>query len=45
MAAAIAAYRRDKERAARATAVATPGGSDDPWKTFGRRAQLRGGLR
>ncbi|UCE86015.1 MAG: acetyl-CoA carboxylase biotin carboxylase subunit [Deltaproteobacteria bacterium] len=43
--AAIAAYRRDKQRAA--GAVAARGGTvaEDPWKTFGRRAQMRGGLR
>jgi acetyl-CoA carboxylase biotin carboxylase subunit len=43
--AAIAAYRRDKERAAAAAAVPTPGGPHEPWKVFGRRAQMRGGLR
>jgi len=44
MMAAIAAYRRDK---ARASAVAATGGvaAADPWKTFGRRVQMRGGLR
>ena len=46
MLAAIAAYRRDKERAARATAVAAGSGvAEDPWKQFGRRSQMRGGLR
>jgi acetyl-CoA carboxylase biotin carboxylase subunit len=45
VAAAIAAYRRDKERAARARAgTGDAGGGRDPWKAFGRRAQLRGGL-
>jgi len=44
MAAAIAAYRRDKERAARAGA-APAGGGGDPWKTFARRVGMRGGLR
>jgi acetyl-CoA carboxylase, biotin carboxylase subunit len=44
MMAAIAAYRRDKERAAMAAAVASGGGTD-PWKSFGRRSQMRGGLR
>jgi acetyl-CoA carboxylase, biotin carboxylase subunit len=44
MLAAIAAYRRDKQRAA-ATAEAGPGRALDPWKTFGRRAQMRGMLR
>jgi acetyl-CoA carboxylase biotin carboxylase subunit len=44
MLAAIAAYRRDKERATRAASVA--GGADaEPWKEFGRRAQMRGSLR
>jgi len=42
--AAIAAYRRDKERAAKATGTSSGGGSD-PWKQFGRRVALRGGLR
>jgi acetyl-CoA carboxylase biotin carboxylase subunit len=44
MMAAIAAYRRDKARAAAATAV-TPGAGADPWKAFARRSQMRGGLR
>jgi acetyl-CoA carboxylase biotin carboxylase subunit len=46
MLAAIAAYRRDKERAARA--AAQPAGTADAgsaWKEFGRRGQMRGGLR
>jgi acetyl-CoA carboxylase biotin carboxylase subunit len=43
MMAAIAAYKRDKQRASAAT-VATAGGGD-PWKLFGRRSQMRGGLR
>jgi acetyl-CoA carboxylase biotin carboxylase subunit len=42
---AIAAYRRDKERSARASSVSTGGGGGDPWKAFGRRSQMRGGLR
>jgi len=43
MLAAIAAFRRDKERSA--TAAAPSGGGDgDPWKSAGRRAQMRGGL-
>ena len=44
MLAAIAAYRRDKERAARGAAAGGPE-RRDPWKEFGRRAQMRGGLR
>jgi acetyl-CoA carboxylase biotin carboxylase subunit len=44
MMAAIAAYRRDKERAARAAAVASAA-RGDPWKDFGRRTQMRGSLR
>jgi acetyl-CoA carboxylase biotin carboxylase subunit len=45
MMAAIAAYRRDKGRAL-ATASAPPAaGAHDPWKSFGRRAQMRGALR
>ena len=44
MLAAIAAYRRDKERASRAASVAGAGGAE-PWKEFGRRAQMRGNLR
>jgi acetyl-CoA carboxylase biotin carboxylase subunit len=43
--AAIAAYRRDKERAARAASGATVATGRDPWKEFGRRVQMRGGLR
>jgi acetyl-CoA carboxylase biotin carboxylase subunit len=45
MLAAIAAYRREKQRAARA---ASPGGGaapGSPWREFGRRAGMRGGLR
>ena len=45
MMAAIVAYRRDKQRAARGDGGATGSGGGDPWKTFGRRAQMRGGLR
>jgi acetyl-CoA carboxylase biotin carboxylase subunit len=45
MLAAIAAYRRDKQRAVAAAAARTGGASEDPWKSFGRRAQMRGGLR
>ena len=43
MVAAIAAYRRDKDLAARAGQPAAGGG--DPWRDFGRRSALRGGLR
>jgi len=42
--AAIAAYRRDKARAERA-AAAGAGAAENPWKSFSRRAQMRGGLR
>ena len=43
MLAAIAAYRRDKARAERASASAASGGaSGSPWKDFGRRSQMRG---
>jgi acetyl-CoA carboxylase biotin carboxylase subunit len=46
MLAAIAAYRRDKERAERASLVnSRAGGAEQPWKSFGRRAQMRGLLR
>jgi len=44
MMAAIVAYKRDKQRAAAASSVTSAGGGD-PWKTFGRRSQMRGGLR
>ena len=43
MIAAVSAYRRDKERAERAS-TQTSGSSENPWKNFGRRSQLRGGL-
>jgi acetyl-CoA carboxylase biotin carboxylase subunit len=44
MMAAIVAFRRDKHRASEVSvAVGTGGG--DPWKNFGRRAQMRGGWR
>ena len=43
--AAIAAYRRDKERASRSVTHAAGGRGGDPWKEFGRRGQMRGGLR
>jgi len=42
--AAIVAYKRDKQRASVTTAAAT-GAGGDPWKSFGRRSQMRGGLR
>jgi acetyl-CoA carboxylase biotin carboxylase subunit len=45
MLAAIAAYRRDKEQAARASSASTGGATVDPWKQYGRREQMRGGLR
>jgi acetyl-CoA carboxylase biotin carboxylase subunit len=44
MLAAIAAYRRDKERATRA-AVSGAARAGDPWKELGRRSQMRGTLR
>jgi len=44
MVAAIAAYERDKDRASRASAPSSARGGDR-WKTHGRRAALRGGLR
>jgi acetyl-CoA carboxylase biotin carboxylase subunit len=43
--AAIAAYRRDKERAAKATGSSSNQSGRDPWRDFGRRMSLRGGLR
>jgi acetyl-CoA carboxylase biotin carboxylase subunit len=45
MLAAIAAYRRDKERAERRVYHAGGGGGASPWQSFGRRSQMRGGLR
>jgi acetyl-CoA carboxylase biotin carboxylase subunit len=42
--AAIAAYQRDKQRAARAASSATAR-AGVPWKELGRRAQMRGALR
>ena len=44
MVAAIAAYERDKDRASHVSAPSSARGAD-PWKTHGRRAALRGGLR
>jgi acetyl-CoA carboxylase biotin carboxylase subunit len=43
--AAVAAYRRDKERAERAQAGQPSAGAQNPWKVFGRRLQMRSGLR
>jgi len=43
--AAIAAYRRDKANAERTRAGGQGGISEDPWKTFGRRSQMRGSHR
>jgi acetyl-CoA carboxylase biotin carboxylase subunit len=45
MLAAIAAYGRDKERAARAASQSAGAAAGDPWREFGRRTQMRGGLR
>jgi hypothetical protein len=45
MMAAIVAFKRDKQRAAAASVVAAGSGGGDPWKQFGRRAQMRGGSR
>jgi acetyl-CoA carboxylase, biotin carboxylase subunit len=45
MLAAIAAYQRDKQRAARKVAGAGGAAAAEPWKEFGRRAQMRGSLR
>ncbi len=45
MLAAIAAYRRDKERAARAASHSAGAPNADPWREFGRRVQMRGGLK
>jgi len=45
MIAAIAAYRRDKERAGRARQGEEGGRGADPWKEHGRHARLRGVLR
>ena len=44
MVAAIAAYERDKDRASHVSAPSSARGADR-WKTHGRRAALRGGLR
>jgi len=45
MLAAIAAYRRDKERSERAAQHAGASGPKSGWRDFGRRSQMRGGLR
>jgi acetyl-CoA carboxylase biotin carboxylase subunit len=45
MLAAIAAYRRDKERAERLELRPQTAAAENPWKVFGRRAQMRNGLR
>ncbi len=45
MMAAIAAFRRDKARAEKAGSAATGRGDTAPWKSFGRRSQMRGMLR
>jgi len=46
MLAAIAAYRREKERTERASQVRTGGGAvESPWKVLGRRAQMRQDIR
>ncbi len=45
MLAAIAAYRRDKERAERASAHSDSRGDTSGWRAFGRRSQMRGGPR
>jgi len=45
MLAAIAAYRRDKERAERLDFRPVSAAAESAWKSFGRRAQMRSGLR
>ena len=45
MVAAIAAYRRDKQRASRAMPAGEGRSGVDPWKAHGRWARLRGDLR
>ncbi len=44
MMAAIAAYRRDKAQAERVRSLVS-GGDAAPWRSFGRRSQMRGNLR
>jgi acetyl-CoA carboxylase biotin carboxylase subunit len=45
MLAAIAAYRRDKERSERISHAATGAPGHGGWKSYGLRSQMRGGLR
>jgi acetyl-CoA carboxylase biotin carboxylase subunit len=45
MLAAIAAYRRDKERSERRVYHAGGANGGSSWQSFGRRSQMRGGLR
>ncbi|HKE11341.1 MAG TPA: acetyl-CoA carboxylase biotin carboxylase subunit [Myxococcota bacterium] len=45
MLAAIAAYRRDKERAERLDSQPVAARAESLWKSFGRRSQMRSGLR
>ena len=45
MLAAIAAYRRDKERAERTVVPARAAAAASGWQAYGRRSQMRGGLR
>jgi acetyl-CoA carboxylase biotin carboxylase subunit len=44
MLAAVAAYRRDKARAERATSAGSAAG-ESPWRAFGKRSAMRGWLR
>jgi len=44
MTAAIAAYRRDKERASRYASSGAPSAGTSAWKNFGRKVGMRGGL-
>jgi acetyl/propionyl-CoA carboxylase alpha subunit len=44
MLAAIAAYRRDKQRSERVASLGAGGSARDPWKEYGRRRALRGEL-
>jgi hypothetical protein len=45
MLATIASYQRDKMRAERASSSSASAGDAAPWKSFGRRSQMRGMLR
>jgi acetyl-CoA carboxylase biotin carboxylase subunit len=45
MLAAIAAYRRDKQRSERISAAMNAGPSQGGWRSFGLRSQMRGNLR